>query len=217
MNFVASIYGLGPWRGRRLRRLLEFVELDQDRGKLARGLSGGMQRRLSLAATLAHNPDLLFLDEPTVGIDPVLRRKFWDYFTELKSQGRTLFITTQYVGEAAYCDLVGVMAEGRLLVVDTPAGLRRLAFGGSVVLLRGKDLIQDRHVHALRQLPFVRQARYVDPVTLRLVVEEASTGMPRLLNWAQAEGVAVEKIEEYLPPFDDIFVELVRKEPDAND
>ena len=88
--------------------------------KKVKNLSGGMQRRLSLAASILHDPQLLFLDEPTAGIDPVLRRKFWDYFQQLKDEGRTLFITTQYVGEAAYCDYVGVMADGRLVMVETP-------------------------------------------------------------------------------------------------
>ena len=71
-----------------------------------------MQRRLALASTLIHKPELLFLDEPTAGIDPILRRKIWDYFEALRAEGIPLFVTTQYVGEAAYCDLVGVMARG---------------------------------------------------------------------------------------------------------
>ena len=77
MNFAASFYGVSLFRGKRLNKLLEFVELSEDRGKLAGALSGGMKRRLSLAATLVHNPELLFLDEPTAGIDPILRREFW--------------------------------------------------------------------------------------------------------------------------------------------
>src|SRR3972149_7048747 len=102
--------------------LLDFVELVEDRHELASQLSGGMQRRLSLAATLVHNPDLIFLDEPTAGIDPILRSKFWDHFNEMKHTGRSLFVTTQYVSEAAYCDVVGIMSEGNLVAVDTPEG-----------------------------------------------------------------------------------------------
>ncbi|NIP44515.1 MAG: ATP-binding cassette domain-containing protein, partial [candidate division Zixibacteria bacterium] len=127
LNFAASLYGLPLFRKRRLFEELDFVELRDARGKLARDLSAGMQRRLNLAATLLHKPDLIFLDEPTAGVDPVLRRKFWDHFRHLKADGRTLFITTQYVSEAIYCDLVALIDRGRLVIINTPAMLRREA------------------------------------------------------------------------------------------
>ncbi len=136
LNFAASLYGMGLFRGRRLKDALKFVELDEHRSKLTRNISGGMLRRLSLASTLVHDPQLLFLDEPTAGIDPVLRRKFWDHFRELKNQGRTIFITTQYVSEADNCDLVGVQYNGKLLLVDTPRGLRHHAYGGDMLDFR---------------------------------------------------------------------------------
>lgn len=110
LAFVASLYGMLRHRKERIRKRLDLVELTGHEKKRASDLSGGMQRRLSLAAALLHDPDLIFLDEPTAGIDPVLRRKFWDHFQKLKEQGKTLFITTQYVAEAAYCDYVGVMS-----------------------------------------------------------------------------------------------------------
>lgn len=90
INFAASLYGMSLFRGKSLKAALTFVELYEHRSKLARNISGGMLRRLSLASTLVHDPQLLFLDEPTAGIDPVLRRKFWDHFRELKNQGRTI-------------------------------------------------------------------------------------------------------------------------------
>lgn len=214
MNFTASIYGLGFPREARLQELLEFVDLAEHKKKLARNLSGGMKRRLSLATTLVHNPDLLFLDEPTAGVDPVLRRKFWDHFKELQRQGRTLFVTTQYVGEAAYCDLVGVMVQGRLPLVETPDGLRRRAFGGEVVDLHTEERLLHRDRYRLHKLPFVQaEPRRIDNQenTLRIVVNEASTAIPELLNWCKTEYITVKSIEEYLPPFDDVFVELVKK------
>jgi ABC-2 type transport system ATP-binding protein len=215
LNFAASIYGMSYRREPRLNQLLEFVELTDHKRKLARNLSGGMKRRLSLAATLVHNPRLLFLDEPTAGIDPVLRRKFWDHFKTLQREGRTLIITTQYVGEAAYCDRVGVMARGHLLLVDTPEGLRRHAYGGELVDLRTEERLTFKDLRVLGGLPFVQDkvTRLEDGHTVRLVVDEASTAIPALLEWCRQEYVTVESIEQCLPPVDDVFVELVKDVP----
>lgn len=213
INFAASLYGVSLRRGQRLNSLLDFVELSEHKHKLARNISGGMQRRLSLAAALVHNPELLFLDEPTAGIDPVLRRKFWDHFKDLQNQGRTLFVTTQYVGEAAYCDYVGVLSQGRLLMIETPDGLRQRAFGGEVVDLRTTDRIGYDDLQQLYQVPGVQgEIQRIDNNTVRLTVDEASTAMPALLEWCQAQNLKVESIQEFLPPFDDVFVELVKKE-----
>lgn len=213
LNFAASIYGLGPFkRKKHLNRLLEFVELSDHRGKLARQISGGMMRRLSLASTLVHQPELTFLDEPTAGIDPMLRRKFWDYFDRLRQEHSTLFVTTQYVSEAAYCDMVGVMDQGRLLVVDTPEGLRKLAHGGELVDMRTVERLDYSSLQMLRTLPFVTgPVNLLDDQTARITVDEASTAMPALLEWCKDRSLTIESIQEFLPPFDDVFVNLIHR------
>jgi ABC-2 type transport system ATP-binding protein len=140
LDLMASLYGM-PWRGRwikskRRRRArarvddtLEFLGLTgQQRTKLA-DASGGEQRRLALAAAMVHEPSLLVLDEPTAGIDPMLRREIWSRLEQLRDEGVTVFVTTQYVEEATHCDFVTVLAEGEVLVTDTPRGLRQRAFG----------------------------------------------------------------------------------------
>jgi len=214
LNFAASFYGVSLFgRSKRFNHLLDFVDLKEDQGKLASALSGGMKRRLSLAATLVHNPELLFLDEPTAGIDPLLRRKFWDYFKELQNEGHTLFVTTQYVGEAAYCDLVGVMYDGRLLMVETPEGLRKKAFGGEIVSIKTSEWIKFESRKKLESLPFVHgKIKVISDQEIELIVDEASTAMPALIEACKAERINLETIEEISPPFDDVFVKLIEME-----
>jgi ABC-2 type transport system ATP-binding protein len=212
LNFASAIYGVGPVRGKRLKGVLDFVELGEHRRKAVHDLSGGMRRRLSLAATLAHDPELLFLDEPTTGVDPVLRRKFWGHFRDLRDEGRTLLVTTQYVGEAADCDLVAVMQKGRLLCVDSPEGLRRSAFGGDVVVLKTANPLGPEALHRLERVPGVLSSRPLDNVTLRLVVKEASRATPRLVEWTQGEDLSLQSVQEQQPPFDDVFVALIENE-----
>jgi ABC-2 type transport system ATP-binding protein len=128
LDFMAGIYGIGgQQRAARIPVLLEMVDLTDARDRRAGRLSGGMQRRLQLAATLLHEPELLIIDEPTAGIDPLLRARFWDHFRALRNEGRTLVVSTQYVTEAEYCDLVIMLRAGRLVAVGTPDDLRSQA------------------------------------------------------------------------------------------
>jgi len=213
LNFAASLYGMGLFRGKRLKEALTFVELYEHHSKLARNISGGMLRRLSLASTLVHDPQLLFLDEPTAGIDPVLRRKFWDHFRELKNQGSTIFITTQYVSEADNCDLVGVQNNGKLLLVDTPQGIRHHAYGGDMVDFRTTQPFDFQAEAMLRSLSFVlAKTVRTGSNSMRIIVDQASTATPELMGWAQQQNIQVQAVEEYMPSFEDVFVELVRPE-----
>ena len=169
-------------------------------------------RRLNLAATLVHEPELLFLDEPTAGIDPVLRRKFWDYFETLRQAGSTLFITTQYVSEAAYCDLVGVMNKGRLLMVDTPDGLMRRALGGEAIDLRTDSRLDYLVLKEMEQLPFVlHPVDRVEPNEVHILVDAAETALPALVDWCRTKNITIESVQAYLPPFDDVFVTLIER------
>jgi ABC-2 type transport system ATP-binding protein len=212
MNFAASLYGVPFLRSKRLHELLDLVELREDKHKLVRNISGGMQRRLSLASTLIHNPDLVFLDEPTAGIDPILRKKFWDYFKVLQTNGHTLFVTTQYVGEAAYCDFVGVMSEGKLVTVNTPEGLRREAYGGDIIKLGSTERIDYNFRSEVQDLPKLKtKIINATDYELQLLVDDAATATPYLVEYFADRRKSVNSVENYLPSFDEVFVRLIEK------
>ena len=218
LHFAASMYGMGISRFKRIRETLEFIELEDHVRKQARRLSGGMQRRLSLSTALLHNPDLIFFDEPTAGIDPVLRKKIWEGFFDLRDQGKTLFVTTQYVSETANCDLVAVLSEGKIRIVDTPEGLRRAAYGGEVLEVEISKPLGPESYEQLQGLPFIQS----DVVThrgtlLRIIVDNAKSSIPIIMDWFGERGIEVQSIELDHPPFDDVFVELIEDHRDIED
>ena len=121
MEFYGEIFGLKKVRIKeRIDDLLKFIDLERWKEELVGNLSGGMKHRVSLACTLIHEPKVLFLDEPTVGVDPELRVSFWDYFNRLKENGITILITTHYMDEAKHCDRIGFMKSGRLIAEGEP-------------------------------------------------------------------------------------------------
>jgi ABC-2 type transport system ATP-binding protein len=209
LNFSASLFGVPLRRKDRVNEMIGLLDLDGPIDRLLRDASGGEKRRLSLAAALIHRPELLFLDEPTAGIDPILRKKFWDHFGHLAEQGSTLMVTTQYVGEAAYCDLVGVLSGGRILALDTPDGLRRRAFGGDLfdVVFASPPARDD--LVALTRADGVSKVTWLDDHSVRLVVADAGEVSSTLEAWAGERGLEIERSEAHLPPFDDVFVEFV--------
>jgi ABC-2 type transport system ATP-binding protein len=214
LSFVASLFGLlWPRRGRRVNEMLKLVELWEARGRRARQLSGGMQRRLELACALVHDPVLLFVDEPTAGLDPMLRQKIWAEFRRLREVGRTLVVTTQYVGEAEYCDAVAVLAHGRLIALAAPDDLRRMALGGEVIEI---ETAQAFDASTLEQVPGVRAVRQSAPRRFLVITEDAGAATPRLLQVMQGAGVEVLSSSEYRPSFDEVFAELVSQADQGN-
>src|ERR687885_380956 len=210
LSFVASLFGLlWPGRGRRVNHMLKLVDLWEARGRRARQLSGGMQRRLELACALVHDPQLLFVDEPTAGLDPILRQKVWTEFRRLRDLGRTLVVTTQVVSEAEYCDCVALLSHGRLVALDSPDELRRKALGGDVIEIKTAqafDAVQ------LESLPGVRKVRQNAPRHFLVIADEAGTTMPRVVQEVHALGGEVVSSTEYRPSFDEVFTALVARD-----
>jgi ABC-2 type transport system ATP-binding protein len=209
LSFVASLFGLlWPRRGRRVKQLLTLLGLWEARNRRARQLSGGMQRRLELACALVHDPVLLFVDEPTAGLDPLLRETVWNEFRRLRDAGRTLVVTTQVVSEAAYCDRVAVLSKGRLIALAAPEELRRMALGGDVIDIRTARAFDGI---TLSEVPGVRDIRQHAPREFLVIANDAATTTPRVVEAIRAAGGSVEATSEYRPTFDEVFSQLVSR------
>ena len=218
LNFVAGLYGLKfGKRRRRVRETLEFVELWEYRRKTAQNVSGGMQRRLQLAAAIVHEPALLFVDEPTANLDPILRRRFWEEFRRLREQGKTLFVTTQYVGEAELCDRLGLLTAGKLVAAGTPDELRRRAFGGQLIqlVLGGDPGSLGRRLEALERVGRVEEVRKDEQEAekaasrVRLLVEDADAALPEVME--VFDGAEVLSADIPRASFDEVFFRLVEE------
>lgn len=190
-----------------------MVDLWDARGRVASKLSGGMQRRLELACALVHEPDLIILDEPTAGIDPLLRGTIWEELHRLRDAGRTLLVTTQHVAEAEECDSVAMIVGGRIIALAPPDELRRMATNGDLLDIQtatvfdGSDLVG---------MPGVGQVTQDTPRHVRVVVEDAGSALPQIVERIRAKGVEVESAQENRLSFDEIFAILVaRSEADA--
>jgi ABC-2 type transport system ATP-binding protein len=155
-----------------------------------------------------HHPRLLFVDEPTAGLDPMLREKIWDYLRRLRDGGTSIVVTTQYIDEASYCDNVAILSAGQVLAVGTPDALRQKAMGGEIVEIEA-DGIGRADIQALQQLTNVRFMRWTDQGVLRLVVDEAATATPTIIQELQERGVNVTAVQPYEASFDEVFMKIV--------
>jgi ABC-2 type transport system ATP-binding protein len=171
MEFYAGLYGIeGLKRDERIEELLKWVDLMEHRKRLAGSLSGGMYQRLSLACTLIHEPDLLLLDEPTVGVDPRLRLAFWEYFDMLAAKGVTVLITTHLMDEAEQCKIVGFMREGRMRAEGSPEDIKRLAGLKPILRLWAEDASYASARLASRGM----DAKVVDENELHVILDDQS-------------------------------------------
>lgn len=205
IEFFADLRFVPPERRReRTDRLLRFSRLEPFVGRLARQLSGGMQKKLALATTLVYDPEILLLDEPTTGVDPVSRRDFWEIVFDFLGEGVTVFVATPYLDEAERCQRVALMHEGRILAVDTPTALKR-SFEGQVV-----EILTSEESHALavlRATPGVRDAQIFGRSIHALL---DAPGAREQVEAGLRRSVPVEAIRVIEPSLEDAFMALLR-------
>ncbi len=208
--FFASVYGVEPAAQReRIPRLLEFARLNPFRGRPAAQLSGGMKKKLALACMLIHEPSIVFLDEPTTGVDPVSRREFWDLLTGLRlERNLTILVSTPYMDEAERGHRVGLMYGGRLIAAGTPPEIRGLA-PGELLELRPADWRAAGRL--LPGLPGVLEVQTYGE-RLHVFVDEAGRRGPQLLQALAAQGISCPPPRPMAPRLEQAFVSLIRRQ-----
>ena len=206
MAFYAGVYGV---RDRaRVNEVLNLVGLSQMKRQRVSALSTGWRQRLALGTVIVHRPELLFLDEPTSGVDPQARRAFWDLIYELTEQGLTALVTTHYMDEAEYCGRVGMMQAGRLLAMDTPSALKAQSLPGPVWDIYAESLLPA--LSSLQNCTAVYQIR-LSGHQLRAITAPSTTvaALQSALNQAGLQEVRLELAE---PSLEDVFLVLARQE-----
>jgi ABC-type multidrug transport system ATPase subunit len=210
LEFFGGIYGLkGEALKKRIGAVSELVGLGPYLKQPSGTLSGGWKQRLALAAALIHEPPLIFLDEPTAGIDPVARRSLWDLLFQLAGEGKTLFVTTHYMDEAERCSEIGYIYLSKLMVRGTPNELKKLASvtpeGTKRLAVASDD--PPRALMALKKLPFVRDATLVES-DVHLLVDEATQEAPIRDAMLAAGLQAPREVRGIEPSLEDVFVSL---------
>lgn len=213
ISFFAEIHGLSmrdPVIRHRRDRLLELTQLVPFRSRLAEQLSGGMKQKLALTCTLVHEPRIILLDEPTTGVDPVSRREFWKLLSEFLAQGITILMATPYLDEAERCTRVGLLHEGRLVALDTPANLRA-GLPGIVLEVIAPD--RDRAIPLLERMPGVTDVQlFGERAHVRIASDAPLADPAGLASALKTAGVDVESVRRVPASLEDVFIARVAKE-----
>jgi ABC-2 type transport system ATP-binding protein len=215
LDFYSGIYRLSKQiKGGRKEWALQMAGLKDRRSSLTSTLAGGWKQRLALGCAILHEPSILFLDEPTSGVDPLSRRRFWDLIYEMAGKGVTVFVTTHYMDEAEYCDRLALINQGRIIALGTPADLKSRHMFEAVWELETDHLIDS--------LPVLQESQRFSEVavfgnTLHVVAkkgEDLSSFIPAILT---RRGIPPKRLEQIEPSLEDVFVSLIEAEDQENE
>lgn len=224
IDFFGGIYGVSPERLReRKEYALEMAGLSERRGTMTRLLAGGWKQRLALGCALLHEPPIVFLDEPTSGVDPIARRAFWDLIYRLSAAGHTIFVTTHYMDEAEYCHRLALMYRGKVIALDAPAALKQslqagrpgspagAAAHGGVSFMRLDTADTLATMRLLEGQPGISDVA-VFGAGLHITVVDPRAAAALIQARLSEAGVAVERLEEIEPSMEDVFVAMIERE-----
>ena len=207
LRFFGGVYGVkGARLAERLKFAIEMAGLEGRSDTLVADLSGGWKQRLALGCAVLHEPAILFLDEPTSGVDPESRRRFWDLIYALADEGVCVVITTHYMDEAEYCNRIALINGGRLVALGSPGELKRSAIRGQILLVEGDD--PGAMLEALEGAPAVRDVAPFGS-SLHIVVDDAARDLPAIKALLAERGLGWSLIEPIKPTLEDVFVQLV--------
>jgi len=205
INFFSGVYNV-PKDKKQARKewVLEMAGLKEERKALTRTLATGFKQRLALGCAILHEPSIIFLDEPTSGVDPISRRNFWNLIGEMSDAGKTIFVTTHYMDEADYCDRLALIYRGRVIAEGTPTELRKKYMTRYVL-----DVEVDNAVDALDVLIRNGMDSAIFGSTLHVTVEDVPSGRERIVNALKESGMNIKHMEHITPSLEDVFVALI--------
>jgi ABC-2 type transport system ATP-binding protein len=206
IRLFAGLYSVPSSKLReRIEWALAMADLKGQENLITGTLPGGWKQRLALGCAVLHKPPVIFLDEPTSGVDPISRRLFWELIHQMAEEGVTVFVTTHYMEEAEYCNRLALIFRGKIVALGTPSELKRDSMKGELLLIECEPL--GKAVEALQSAPDVSDAA-VFGNALHLVVRDAAEALPRIEKYLAAQSIAVSRIEKIRPSLEDVFVSL---------
>lgn len=208
LDFYGGAYGIPPDKLKQKKKeILKMADLEGRENMITSNLSGGWKQRLALGCAIIHEPKILFLDEPTGGVDPIARRDFWDLIYSLSEQGVTILVTTHYMDEAEHCNTIGFIHYGDLLLLDTPNNMKDKVIDGDIVEIKVDDTLQS--IDLLNLKDGVKDASVYG--TGVHVLTEPELSLDELESYLKSKGRRVYSIKKVKPSLEDVFVFLVEK------
>jgi ABC-2 type transport system ATP-binding protein len=210
LRFYGGIYGLaGETLAERMRRVLERAGLQGSEARLAGELAGGWQQRLALGCAILHEPPVVFLDEPTAGVDPISRRNFWDLIYEMADGGTTVFVTTHFMDEAEYCHRLAFIQAGRIIAMDTPRNMRKGMLRETLLELAAEPVVGI--AEAVKGLPGVRSVSFFGE-RLHLFVDPERSEISGLVKAIEARRFRVKSLKPVEVSLEDVFIRLTQQQ-----
>ena len=214
INFFGGVYGLTDQQ-LKLRKewAIKMADLVGREDSLTRELAGGIKQRLALGCAILHQPRIIFLDEPTGGVDPVSRRNFWDLINGLSAGGTTIFVTTHYLDEAEYCNTISLMHAGRIVAGGSPNQLKREWIKNPILEFKSSDVVKTMGM--IQDQPWALETTIFGN-SLHVSVEDAAAGRDRIIKLMQDKNIHIENIRQVSPTLEDVFITLIENKTSRN-